>query len=371
MKILNRYLLREILHFFSLFISVLLVVMLIAKIFDTRELFAESDPAVADVVLFLIYALPKQIMQALPLTGLLATMFAYGLMAKNREILAMVAAGISLRTLVWPAVFFGTGLALLTFVVNDQIVPTCETRARYLEKVRIKGRSESILTQRDDIFVKGLGGRFYYMDAYHAEDYMMIFPTVMVLNERGSSLIERVEATRAEMVRDDGRLSNIWAFHDAERWIFDEHGDLLRYRRHEGPYRMVVEQQLERFLVKTKTYEEMSLIELTEHLRLLRRRKGENILRFAIAQQHKLMFPLTSLLMAVFGFACVADVHARRFTWGLTLGLAVGTAYFIFLAFMMNVGRKDLIDPYVAAWSPFALFSLVLVWFFARLQRVG
>ena len=199
MKILTRYLFKDIFHYFWLFIAIFVVVLLVNQIYDQREDFMQNNPAMVDVVLLLLYGIPAMLAETLPMICLLSTIFAYGLLAKNREILAMVSSGLSFRSLALPAFVFGAGLTLFMFWFTESVVPTTQSRAKYIEEVKIKGKSESIFTKRKDLFVKGAGNRFYFMENYFSDRTEMVFPTILETSNDGGAVLKRIEADRGKL----------------------------------------------------------------------------------------------------------------------------------------------------------------------------
>ena len=103
MKLLTRYLFKDIWHYFFIFIAIFIVVLLVNEIYSSREQFVKTSASVVEIVTYLICSIPADLSQMFPMICLMSTIFSYGLLAKNREILAMVSVGISFRALALPA----------------------------------------------------------------------------------------------------------------------------------------------------------------------------------------------------------------------------------------------------------------------------
>jgi lipopolysaccharide export system permease protein len=367
MKLIYRYLFKDILHQFGLFVLIFTAIMLINETYDSRKSIAEQSPAAIDVIQFLIYSLPEQMIRVFPMIGLLGTMMAYGLQAKNREILAMIASGVSFKKLAIPAMVFGLGLTAACYWLNETVVPSATSRALYIEKVVIGGRSETIFTKRSNLFVKGKGNLFYYMQEYLPDQGLMIYPTLLLLNADGSGLAERLEADRAKIVTDDDG-ARFWEFMNAERWMFTPEG--MRYEKSASPYRLRMEEDLDRFLSRNKKPEEMNIVELSDYVDMVEDRGGETAGRYASMMHQKIAFPVTCLLMTLLGFAAVLDLHARRFTRGVAIGLGVSIGYYVVEATMVSLGSDGVIAPAVAGWTAVIVFAGVVAALIARLEKI-
>jgi lipopolysaccharide export system permease protein len=368
MKLISRYLLKEIVHAFGMFVLAFLTIMLVNEIFDTRQEFLENSPSLGNIVLFLIFSLPENVAKVLPMVGLLGTLMAYGLLAKNREILAMIAAGVSYRRLAAPALLFGLGLSAFALWFNEFVVPASISKARYIEKVVIGGKSETVFTQRRNLFIRGVGDRFYFMQGYLPAREEMLYPTILEVSPDGHTLVERIEARRARLTGGKGDKRH-WEFNGAEQWSFNPDGALASYQQYDGPFQLPMEDGLDKFLGKAKRPDEMNLAELMDFVSLLRKRGGEKIDRYATSMHLKMAFPLTCLLMALLGFTVVTDLNARRFARGTFLGLLVAIGYYLLEATLSSLGDDGFLAPVIAGWGAAAIFALVVFLLMQRLEH--
>ena len=364
MKIITRYLYKAILFYFAVFLAMVTVVLIVSLLFDARSLIVDNATHLEVVVEFLLFSIPLQLAQVAPMIALMATIFAFGLLAKNREILAMVAAGISFRALALPALTFGIVLSAGLFLFNEYVVPESQTQAVTIEKIVMGGKNESIFTKRDDLFVKGSGNRFYLMQEFRSDKGEMVWPTILVTSDGGGRLTDRIEAAMGRLKGD------YWEFEGAEHWTFNDDGTVRTYERYQGPYREKMEDKLDKFLSKTKKPEEMNYAELREYRNLLLNKGGQDAQRYTLDLQHKLSFPLACLLMAALGFAVVADVHARHFARGVLTGLLVAVVYYVFDSLMRHLGSDGTVPWLPAGWGPTAIFALVVYYLLRRLESI-
>lgn len=370
MRIISRYIFNEISHYFLVLLAMMAVVFLINETYDTREDFLEHAPSALTIAQFLVYSIPHQLGQTFPMLALLSTIFAYGLLAKNRELLAMAATGMSFWRLALPALIFGLLLTGFSYWFSEAVVPTAQRRARYLEKVKIGGRSESIFTKQNDLFVKGGGNRLYLMDKYLSEQNRMKFPTILELRGEDRGLSERIEAVEGRLVevREDG--TQLWEFTGAERWTFGAHGAVETYQQYDKPYQIQMEEELEKFLARSKKPEWMGVAELLDYRNLLLRKGSEEVRQYSVALHMKLSMPLACLMLSLIGFAVVADVHARHFARGVSLGLLLAIGYFLLLAFFKGLGEQGTLPPWLVGWPVIALYLGLAVWLVGRLERL-
>jgi lipopolysaccharide export system permease protein len=370
MKLIDRYLLKDILHYFITFLMIFVVIMLVYEVFDARREFLASSTSLFNIVLFLIVGLPEQIAAVLPIIGLLGTMMAYGMLAKNREILAMIATGTSYRRLIVPALIFGAGFGIFAFWFNDDVAPACKAKSLYLEKVVIVGRSQAILTRRENLFLKGIGDKLYFLQEYIPGHAKMIEPTILELNRDGSGLASRLHARQATRDSKNGN-GHVWAFEGAELWNFNHDGSLASYKTFDAPYRLEMERDLDKFLGQAKKPDDMNLAQLSEYVSLLENRGDENVAPFQTWAHRKRAYPFECLVIALLGAVAVIGLSAKHFARGAFIGLLLAIAYYPVETLLGVLGEKGVIAPLLGGWSAVALFSLLVLWMIHGLNRAG
>ena len=94
-----------------------LVVVILVVLFSFLELLSQLDDAgkgnyqIRDVFIFIGLTLPRRILDLMPISALLGSVVALGLLADHGELLAMQAGGISVRRICWS--MYATGTVLI------------------------------------------------------------------------------------------------------------------------------------------------------------------------------------------------------------------------------------------------------------------
>ena len=73
--------------------------------------------------LMLLYASATNVAMALPLSILLSSIMTYGSLGENYELVAIKAAGISLRRAMYPMIVVVTILSVAAFIFSDNMLP--------------------------------------------------------------------------------------------------------------------------------------------------------------------------------------------------------------------------------------------------------
>ncbi|HUG91971.1 MAG TPA: LptF/LptG family permease [Planctomycetaceae bacterium] len=120
MRLLQRYILAELLRVFAFLLSVLTVLLVFVGVF--REV-SESGLGPFQILQILPFIVPSLLPFTIPATLLLTVCVVYGRIAGDHEITAAKAAGINVLSLLWPAFILGGVLSLCSLLLTDQVIP--------------------------------------------------------------------------------------------------------------------------------------------------------------------------------------------------------------------------------------------------------
>jgi lipopolysaccharide export system permease protein len=119
MKLLTRYVLREVLQIFLLTLFSLTMFMMLVGV-GAEAISHGLGPV--HLLQLLPFMLPKALLFAIPGTVLLAASMVYGRMSNFGEIVAIKSMGISPMAVIWPTLFLATALSFVTVWLNDLAV---------------------------------------------------------------------------------------------------------------------------------------------------------------------------------------------------------------------------------------------------------
>ncbi|MCA9041794.1 MAG: LptF/LptG family permease [Planctomycetaceae bacterium] len=120
MRLLQRYILFELLRVFVLLLSGLTIMLVFVGVF--REA-TERGLGPLQVLQIMPYIVPSLLPFTIPATFLLTVCVVYGRMSGDLEITAAKAAGINVLSLLWPSFLMGAVLSLSALLMTDQVIP--------------------------------------------------------------------------------------------------------------------------------------------------------------------------------------------------------------------------------------------------------
>lgn len=119
-RLLQRYILGELLRVFIFLLTVLMVLLVFVGVFHQAR---ENGLGPYQLLQILPYIVPSMLPFTIPAALLLTVSIVYGRISGDLEVIAVKAAGISVMTLLTPALLLGLVLAISSFALTDRVIP--------------------------------------------------------------------------------------------------------------------------------------------------------------------------------------------------------------------------------------------------------
>lgn len=312
----------------------------------------------ADTILQVgLFAIPGNAANMIPAAALFATVFTVGPLARNSEITAAKAGGISFYRLILPLLIAATTAGVLCFAVTE-IAPMTTARQLELEKERFNRNQSS----RYDFTYLADNGWTYsirYLDteaktmhtvllehAGRAPGYPNLAITADSAKWNDSTRRWRLQNGASHVLVDSlSRVSS--RFQTLELATFDEEPRSL--------------------LTEPKRPDEMTYRELDAFITTLRR-SGNDTRKLEVELAVKLALPAACLVIALFGAPLAMSNPRAGAAWGIAISLGTTVVYLLLINFSKAVGASGVIDPTVSAWLPNGLFAALGLWTLARVR---
>lgn len=144
MKVINGYIVREILKGSFAALAILLTLFTLFTFSDELKDIGKGDYQLREISLYLLFTSPSLIYELMPTSALLGSLFVLGAMGNNRELIAMQAAGMSVFDLIKAVMLAGLVLALFAVGVGEFIAPEAEHEA---QMIRSTAQQKQVILQ--------------------------------------------------------------------------------------------------------------------------------------------------------------------------------------------------------------------------------
>ncbi|MBD3322527.1 MAG: LptF/LptG family permease, partial [Chitinivibrionales bacterium] len=336
----------------GVFTAITIIFVVVDYVSNSRRF--EGVP-VQQIALFYWYYMPWIIQLVFPVVMLLSSMFAMGKLAKNSELVAMKAAGKSIRRATLPLLFLGICLVGVNFFFSEMVLPEANVRRRELmEEIRSERHSSKGKTYHGH---REFRRNFYYFgnkNTIYCFQEFRTFPqkTRNVWRETfsGNRIVERIHAEKS--VYTDGN----WHFvNGAVRRFTRDSSTMMTF---DTLFDSVLTASPEEMVVRIKTPEEMSYWELKDYIDKTRRR-GEKVDKYNTDLYFKIAYPFMNFIVILLGLSITARIGKGGGALLFGIGLLIVFSYWIIARFALAFGKNGHIPPIAGAWLGNAVFLLL------------
>lgn len=353
-SILDIYITKKFLGTF--FFSIALIVS-IATIFDFSEKidnFLDHDAVLKDIiVVYYLNFMPYFAVLFSSLFTFVSVIYFTSRMAYRTEFIAIISSGMSFNRLLRPYFFSASVIALLSFFLNDRVIPNANAKRLDFEEVYYHA-----VPQRNDernLHRQIEPGVFIYMESYS---------TISDLGHRFS--IEKfvdgklVSKLMSDYVKWDTSI-NKWVIRNY--YIRDIDG--LRENITSGNYLdttlAIHPSDLKRRINFSET---MSVSELKDYIQQLALLGESSIKAYQIELHKRFAFPFSAFILTLIG----VSVSSRKVKGGigmqLGIGLMVAFSYLLFLQFSSQFAINGSLKPFIAVWLPNVIYSAIAIFLY-------
>jgi LPS export ABC transporter permease LptF/LPS export ABC transporter permease LptG len=348
-KILDRYVWKELVTPFILGLFVFTFLLLIDRIFDLTDLIINKGVPVHLVLLMLVYISPAILVLTIPIGFLLAILIAFGRLSADMEIVALKACGVSPLRLLWPVMVFGLGVTALTGYLMIDAVP--KSNYAFKSLVFEVVRTQATVGLKERLFNDTFGSFVIYVDEIAPDQ--IVLRNVFVSDERKPEVQRLITAREGRLLSDEVnrrvtlRLLD-GSIHETSPTALQKYRE-VRFRLYD--ITLVLENPLVKQGTTPKGDREMSLAELQEATQKAIEFKG-NPNPYLVEIHKKFAIPAACIVFSVLGVPLGIRAH-RGGRWGAFVALLpIVLFYYVGLTLGESIGDTGRIPPWLAMWGP-------------------
>lgn len=348
MTIIVRYVLKLFLSILGVALFAFLGLYLVIDFFEKFESFLPKHVLFSDMLGYFAFRIPFIVSQGIPVSTLLATLISLGILNRNRELIALKAAGVHAVTYAGPILLMGALLAIGHFGITEGIARPLNHQAEEIWQKKVKQQSNPSGWGKENVWFRGKD-LIYQIRVYDQQNRSLERVSIFFLDDK-FHLLRRLDAKRIRWTGD--------------RWIA-ENGLIIQPWGSDHQITAFDEKELN--LAETpadfKTLEaipdELSWLDLYSYIRKLQQ-EGYSAVRYQVDWHLRLAFPIATVVLVLFGLATAMYLGHRG---GIVVGVGIGiiTAGVLLTALQVggSLGTAGILPPVVAAWSSNALFGVL------------
>lgn len=346
-KILDRYIIKEVMSFVALVVAALTIMLIVRTLFELTDMLINKKVAWLYVVQLLFYRLPAYLVLTFPMSLLASSELAIGRLSTDGEITAMRAAGISLRRIVIPFVVAALVISILSFLINDYIVPEANHIYRNIMRENVLKVGPSYI--RRNVFFRDAENRYFYVNRFDEKN--MVMQDIMVYEFNREKSPRTITAKKGKWVADTWKLENGTIYN------YDEEGKIT-YEMSFATMDIIVKEDLEKFFKNQRAPQEMNSKELKQQISILQQ-AGADTKSFEVILHMKYSVPFSGLIFVLLGVPLGLQVKRGGKSAGIIISIVLVLVYYISVSTTRSLGNGGLLDPALAAWLPNIIFAIL------------
>jgi LPS export ABC transporter permease LptF/LPS export ABC transporter permease LptG len=355
------YLLEQFFYYFFVLLLAFVLIFDAFTLFDLLGDIARNHVSAITVLSYFQYLVPLMIYQLAPLATLVATLVSLAILAKNNEVIALKASGVSLYRLVLPLLLAGLLVSGGLFLLDDTFLPYANQRQDALRN-EIKGRPAQTYFEPARQWIFGENSKIYNYELFDSDRQLFGGLNVFELDPATFQIHRRIFATRATWEPSE----NAWILTGG--WVrdFGSNGQVVLYQ----PFKATTIAELTEppgyFRREVRQSFQMNWRQLGEYIASLRQ-AGFDTARLSVQWHKKFAFPMIATIIVFLGAPFAFLVGTRGAVGGLAVAVGIGVIYWSSAALLEAMGSAGQLPPLLAAWGPDAMFGFLGDYYFLKM----
>lgn len=355
MRILDRYVTREFLRLWLLFILAAPFLFIIFDFADNVDTFMDKQLSAKAIGLGYVYQFPLFMLYALPIAALIATIFTVSNMTRHSEMAAAKASGISFFRVLAPLPVLGILLTVFGLVLSE-VIPVAEQA-----RARVHGEKRGRQSARQDFIYRSPKGFVYAIRFLDVERGRI---DGLNITRQGDDRKNATVSIVADEAVYDEKAGGWTLMNGYERELLGP-GNEKGQRFQEKP--MAFRETPEELLAEPKEPEEMRYAELGQFIQTMRR-SGIEPKQLMVERAQKIALPVATLIIILFA-APLANKSARGGpAYGIGISLGITILYLMAFRLSAAAGATGALNYMLAAWLPNAVLLIASLFLLRRVR---
>jgi lipopolysaccharide export system permease protein len=346
MRILDRYILKSTLTVFAGCIFTFLWLYVIVDVFSHLDDILRHGIALKILAKYYAAFMPIIFIQVAPISCLLATLYTFGRLNRNNELIAMRSSGLSVLQISKSILTFGVLLCMLLFWVNDRLVP----RSLYMtEKIKayMEGGTKKAQEKEKESIVNlsiyGLKNRLFFVNRFSPSDNSLEGITILE-HDKQQNITKKIIANRGEY------KNGVWTFFQCVTYRFDENGQMQDEPKYMEEEIMTIPETPQDFLTQRQSPGYMNVSQLDFYIRKLSGSGASSVIRSLTIDLYSrfsaCFAPLAIILLGI-PFSLMMKKRATGLS-SLGVAIMVGFLYYVVNAISLALGKAGAFPPLLA-----------------------
>lgn len=354
MKVLDRYLIRELLVPILYSTIALVFLILIADLFDNLDDLLRNHTPVLIILRYYALLVPYAFVQIIPWSTWLGTLFLLVNLGFHNELTAMKAAGLKSTTIVRPILFTGFLVGIFTFLVSDRVLPITYRSANELREIYIEKKKDITKeTVVHNVTYYSKGNLLSYFRTFRQSDQTVENAVILWLDDEKTN-------RRQKMLAQKGRWNgSTWEFQGVTEYQMDSRGRILgEPRTFSKKAYPDIRYSPSELSASSSGSEFLSYRELKKWIQKLDQ-NGVRVHSEVVDLQSRLASPWQGVVMMMLIIPFLVKTSNRKLiAFNVLICVGLVFVYHVVGAVGLALGKAGKLFPFLSAWSGNIIFAV-------------
>lgn len=338
--------------FVTRILAVLIMLVLVLQVLDllgeSGDILARPGNGQMQLLYYVTLRAPQLVARFLPYSVLLATIITLATLNQNSEVISMKAAGLSAHQVLAPLILTALVISVFSFAFNERVVTRATSQLAAWEAVEYGPIPKVAGPTKANLYLADGKDLLLAQSLTEEGDTLVLNGVTFYRRDANDMVVEQLRADRATYLNPGWKLDKPVKFDVASTTA----SRLASATVAPG----ITPAKIYLSKVDADAEDIVTLATSIEAVRQAGRRTSE----LDAAWWHKISGPLSSALMPLLGaVAAFGLARSGALLIRAVIGMALGFAYFVVDNAALAMGNFGGYPPFIAAWAPFMLFTLI------------
>ena len=359
LKRLDRYI---IVKFLGTYFFAIALIISIAVVFDINEnidrFINNRAPLKAIIFDYYLNFIPYYTNLFSPLFVFIAVIFFTSKLAENSEIIAMFSTGMSFKRLMYPYMISAACIALVTYVLSTEVIPTGSVTRLRFESIYKKKKSD---TYARNIQLEVDSGVIAYMERY--EDYNKTGYRFSLDKFESHQLVSHMTARR---ITYDTTAVHKWTVRD---YMIREMKGMKETITRGDRLDTIINMEPQDFLITRGQQETMTSPQLHSYIQKQKQRGFANIKIFEVEYHRRIATSFAAFILTVIGVSLSSQKRKGGMGLHLGIGIALSFSYILFQTNSSTFAINGNVPASIAVWIPNVLYLFIAIYLYRKAPK--
>ena len=359
MKRLDMYIIKEIIKYFLIVLTVIIGIFVSVDYLGTMDKFLRVGMPLLKALGYVLLRVPFMVSQLIPAIILLTLIIVFGLMNRNNEVLILKSSGISALYFLKSVLFTGAILSIFLFLLSEIVVPITFSKTNKIKEYEIKKKQSLVSSREKNIWTKG-HRKIIHIKYAKPKDGKIFGVSCNTFDDK-FNLIKRVEAKSGNFNNGIWILNDVMVLH-----LEKEHNNYrTEFLKNKQEKLEIMPDDLKRAMKKSN---EMGFSELLSYIRKVEA-EGYDATKYRVDLHAKIAFPFACIIMSIIGVGVALKTKQHKNIASIvTIGIGISFFYWVLYSFCLPLGYGEILPPVVAAWAANIIFSFFGLYMILNLE---